>query len=185
MADGSTQGYDHQVDSWSLGVIAYMLLSGTPPFQGNRDSEVLNNVLRGKFTLQGEKWAGVSESGKDFVRQLLVFKPENRMTAAAAANHKWLASLTERTEARPLQDSLPSEFLPSLRYFHTLGGWKRAALEAVAFSCPDAQVEHLREAFERLDSEWQTLAGGGQHWLPACRHHAHSLSPPLHTRHLT
>jgi calcium-dependent protein kinase len=151
-AHGAKRGYDHMVDSWSLGVIAYMLLSGTPPFAGARDSEVLNSVMRGKFTLQGEKWAGISEAGKDFVRQLLVFKPENRMTAAAAANHKWLASLSAKLEGLPLVESLPTGFLPSLRYFHTLGGWKKAALEAVAFSCPDAQVEHLRGAFERLDS---------------------------------
>jgi calcium-dependent protein kinase len=148
----NTRGYDHLVDSWSLGVIAYMLLSGTPPFQGARDNEVLDNVKRGKFTLQGDKWVGISENAKDFVRQLLVFKPEGRMTAAAAATHPWLLSLTRQMVVRPLEESLPKEFLPSLRYFHTLGGWKKAALEAVAFSCPDAQVEHLRGAFERLDS---------------------------------
>jgi calcium-dependent protein kinase len=149
---GAKRGYDHLVDSWSLGVIAYMLISGTPPFAGSRDNEVLSSVMKGKFTLQGKRWEGISEACKDFVRQLLVFRPEHRMTAAAAAKHSWLASLTAKLEGQPLAETLPSGFLPNLRYFQGLGGWKKAALEAVAFSCPDAQVEHLRGAFERMDS---------------------------------
>ena len=32
-------------DIWSLGVITYFLLSGTVPFNGKNDNEILNNVL--------------------------------------------------------------------------------------------------------------------------------------------
>lgn len=40
LTDGT---YDQSCDLWSIGVITYMLLSGTPPFRGS-DSEILAGV---------------------------------------------------------------------------------------------------------------------------------------------
>ena len=39
-------------------------LSGTPPFKGRRDREVLQAVRRGKYTLSGPKWEAISEEAK-------------------------------------------------------------------------------------------------------------------------
>ena len=143
-------GYSDQVDSWSLGVLAYMLLSGQPPFKGSNDRAVLTRVRAGKFSLQDEPWADVSESAKSFVRSMLIYNPAKRMTAEAALNHPWLLSAKREglADAAPLS----AEVLPSLRRFAHLGGWKRAALEVVAFSVPDDdQIKHLRAAFQKFD----------------------------------
>ena len=146
-SDGKKDGYDSSIDSWSLGVIAYMLLSGAPPFKGLRDNEVLLNVKRGKYTLSDKRWEGISELAKDFVRKLLVYDPRERLSASDALKHPWLLPAKVALDAQPL----PEELVPGLRRFSTLQGWQRAVLEAVAFSCPDEEVEHLRGAFQRLD----------------------------------
>jgi len=37
--------YDYKCDVWSCGVMMYILLSGTPPFDGKNDEEILQNVM--------------------------------------------------------------------------------------------------------------------------------------------
>jgi serine/threonine protein kinase len=36
--------YDEKVDIWSLGVIAYILLSGRPPYGGTNKHEILESI---------------------------------------------------------------------------------------------------------------------------------------------
>lgn len=39
--------YQEKCDIWSIGVIVYMLLSGSPPFNGSYDHEILVKIKRG------------------------------------------------------------------------------------------------------------------------------------------
>jgi calcium-dependent protein kinase len=61
------KSYGKECDLWSCGVILYMMLSGTPPFNGPSDKEIKERILKGKYLLTGESWNNVSEEAKDLV----------------------------------------------------------------------------------------------------------------------
>ncbi|KFW08241.1 Myosin light chain kinase family member 4, partial [Eurypyga helias] len=77
-------------DMWSVGVIAYMLLSGLSPFLGDDDNETLNNILCCSWDFEDEEFQGVSDQAKDFISKLLIKEKCWRISATAALKHPWL-----------------------------------------------------------------------------------------------
>ncbi|XP_067930808.1 twitchin-like [Watersipora subatra] len=79
-------------DMWSVGVLAYVLLSGLSPFAGDNDEETLHNVSRCDWEFDSENFSSVSGQAKDFITRLLLKTGSNRMTVHEALEHEWLKS---------------------------------------------------------------------------------------------
>eukprot|EP00970_Alexandrium_tamarense_P013440 scaffold3401_cov277-Alexandrium_tamarense.AAC.1 len=86
------KSYGKACDLWSVGVIAYILLAGYPPFNsaGGGNKEVYAAVQRGMYYFPSADWKHVSLEAKDFIRRLLQKDPSKRMTVEQALRHPWL-----------------------------------------------------------------------------------------------
>lgn len=82
--------YTKSCDVWSVGIIAYILLCGYPPFNGANNVETHEAILRGSYCFPREEWKGISREAMDFVSRMLQADPTRRMTAVQALNHPWI-----------------------------------------------------------------------------------------------
>lgn len=80
MAPEVLQGkYNFKCDLWSLGVMAYMLLSSQIPFVGRDMSAIAKEIMEGHHSFSGKKWSGISKQGKNFIDSLLVKDVSKRL----------------------------------------------------------------------------------------------------------
>ncbi|KAF7322175.1 hypothetical protein MKEN_00741900 [Mycena kentingensis (nom. inval.)] len=91
--------YTGAIDCWSLGALIFTMYTNETvwPSEGDGAQGVYNYVVRHKPN-DGVRWEliegrkKVSAAGRDFMKCLLQYNPENRMSMADAREHPWLAN---------------------------------------------------------------------------------------------
>ncbi|CDO76220.1 hypothetical protein BN946_scf184894.g9 [Trametes cinnabarina] len=85
------EGYDQVVDSWSVGVIVFSMLTVTTPFPNeNTQADVKERVSNRQVEWGILQEYHVSPEGVDFIRRLLEYDPRKRMTLSDAREHPWM-----------------------------------------------------------------------------------------------
>lgn len=103
--------YTNAVDMWALGVISYILLSGTMPFEDDNRMRLYRQILKGKYSFSGEPWPSVSNLAKDFVERILTVDPSERLTAGQALKHPWIISMAATSSMKNLQRCISQNLL--------------------------------------------------------------------------
>ncbi|XP_015254728.1 PREDICTED: calcium/calmodulin-dependent protein kinase type 1D-like [Cyprinodon variegatus] len=88
--------YSKAVDCWSIGVITYILLSGYPPFFEENETQLFSKIMRADYAFHSPFWDDISESAKDFIRNLMEKNPTTRFTTEQALRHPWIAEHTAK-----------------------------------------------------------------------------------------
>ncbi|XP_023373893.1 serine/threonine-protein kinase SIK1 [Otolemur garnettii] len=75
-----------QLDVWSLGVVLYVLVCGSLPFDGPNLPTLRQRVLEGRFRIP----FFMSQDCETLIRRMLVVDPAKRITIAQIRQHRWM-----------------------------------------------------------------------------------------------
>ncbi|CAM5166450.1 unnamed protein product [Natator depressus] len=117
-------GYNRALDMWAVGVIIYVSLSGTFPF--NEEEDVNDQIKNAAFMYPRQTWASISLEAVSLIHQLLQVKLRKRLSVNKALNHPWLQDFQTWLALRELETRVGQRYLthPS-----DDARWKRLARE--------------------------------------------------------
>uniref|UniRef100_A0A8B9KDE1 Serine/threonine-protein kinase n=1 Tax=Astyanax mexicanus TaxID=7994 RepID=A0A8B9KDE1_ASTMX len=83
-----SKGYNRSLDMWSVGVIVYVSLSGTFPF--NEDEDINDQIQNAAFMYPANPWKEISGEAIDLINNLLQVKMRKRYSVDKSLSHPWL-----------------------------------------------------------------------------------------------
>ena len=83
------QKYNEKCDTWSAGVLLYMLLTKKAPFNGKNNEIIMEKIEEGNYDKKCKKLLEYSEEVRDLLNNLLEKDVDKRFSAKQALNHSW------------------------------------------------------------------------------------------------
>ncbi|CAK9439607.1 uncharacterized protein LODBEIA_P37070 [Lodderomyces beijingensis] len=94
----SDSPYNFKCDTWSLGIITHIVLSGISPFYSDRKEVILKNARDGRLDFQRKQFSKISTYAKDFVAALLNIDVGCRLDIDECFEHCWIKSNRAKLE---------------------------------------------------------------------------------------
>jgi calcium/calmodulin-dependent protein kinase I len=80
-----------------VGVIAYILLCGYPPFYDENDANLFAQIIKGEYEFDSPYWDEISDSAKDFISHLMCCDPDQRYSCEQVRKEFILFKLCQTT----------------------------------------------------------------------------------------
>ncbi|XP_050297464.1 serine/threonine-protein kinase D3 [Anthonomus grandis grandis] len=103
------KGYNRSLDMWSVGVIVYVSLSGTFPF--NEDEDINDQIQNAAFMYPPNPWKEISSDAIDLINNLLQVKQRKRYTVDKSLQHIWLQDYQTWCDLRSLENQMNVRYL--------------------------------------------------------------------------
>lgn len=91
-----TTDYGKECDIWSFGVLLYLLLSASYPFDGENRVEVFHKIQHGDLNFPDKPWSSISDECKDLIKKMLTVDRHKRITAEKCLKHVWFKRILKR-----------------------------------------------------------------------------------------
>ena len=144
-----SQKYDTKIDIWSLGVIAYIMIAGHPPFLGRSKEEIFIQVTTQPIIYTDGAWVKKTKQCKNFIKKCLTRDPRLRPTAHDLLNDDWIKSYNEKLV-------IPAEIIldihQKLQSFRKYTVFQSGIMTYIlSFYESNGELDELREIFTSLD----------------------------------
>ncbi len=164
MAPEIIEGFAHTsaCDIWSLGIILFMMLSGSYPFNlNNIEKEITDTPL----LFLGPTWDEVSHDCKDLLLKMLTKDPGERISAQDALSHPWMRLRSSDAESpeKLRSGAIPEEIgtphnldkntIQHLLDYRGMSLVRMAGINVLVSMLQKKDIDPLRVLFEEMDKD--------------------------------
>mmetsp|Transcript_22351 Transcript_22351/g.76554 ORF Transcript_22351/g.76554 Transcript_22351/m.76554 type:complete len:601 (-) Transcript_22351:306-2108(-) len=139
-------GYSSACDQWSLGILAYVMLCGKPPFWGNYQ-EQLRNMKKESYPMEDSTWQAISKDAKDLIRGLLKNNPKDRLPLDKLLAHPWL-----KNPGQKMDPTIGRQVLSNLKQFSNTSQFFSLCVASVARQLDHRSLRDVHKIFCDMDT---------------------------------
>ena len=131
------KNYNEKCDTWSVGVILYMLIVGRAPFDGKSDDEIIENIEKGEFNSKHIKMLNSSDEVQDLVKKLLEVNVKKRLSPSEALKHPWFKKFNGKSLYSNIDKKTIIIYLNRLRKFEINSKFQQMVLAFIVHNIPN------------------------------------------------
>uniref|UniRef100_A0A8C7RJ06 Protein kinase D4 n=1 Tax=Oncorhynchus mykiss TaxID=8022 RepID=A0A8C7RJ06_ONCMY len=105
----SIHGYNRSLDMWAVGVVLYVSLSGTFPF--NEDEDISQQITNASFMYPRLLWSNISLEAVSLINNLLQVSVRRRFSVGKALGHAWLQDFQLWCDLREFEQRMGCQYL--------------------------------------------------------------------------
>ena len=145
------QSYNEKCDIWSTGVILYLLLVGSPPFDGDNDSEIWKKIINDEIDYSNPNMKSLSPEAIDLLQKILVKNPDKRLSASEALEHIWIKKYAPHTKVSRV---FSRKIYNNLKNFREKSQFSTAVVTFITnYLMNDDELKSLKKLFFELDEK--------------------------------
>lgn len=147
--EAKTKGdYTALCDVWSLGVVAYVMLSGKVPFTGSR-MRMLTQMKHARIPFNGPPWDRVSPQAMSFLQHTMEYDPTKRLSVEDVMRHEWIRPV--RTSATVSSNT--RQVLQNMEMFSRTSQLLTVCMGALARQLDHNSLQEIQQTFSELDQD--------------------------------
>eukprot|EP00485_Elphidium_margaritaceum_P001327 CAMPEP_0202701572 /NCGR_PEP_ID=MMETSP1385-20130828/14648_1 /ASSEMBLY_ACC=CAM_ASM_000861 /TAXON_ID=933848 /ORGANISM="Elphidium margaritaceum" /LENGTH=484 /DNA_ID=CAMNT_0049359023 /DNA_START=15 /DNA_END=1469 /DNA_ORIENTATION=- len=131
-------------DMWTIGVIAYVLVTGKPPFFGGDNKAIVDKIRRGQFSWPSK--IKLSSTCKSFIKSLLMLDCHKRASPELALQHPFLSG-------RASDENLGDQYFEHVGDFYSGNVLKKILVNNMIVGMDREEKKILVRAFKAIDTD--------------------------------
>ena len=143
-----TGNYNEKCDVWSAGVILYILMCGYPPFYGENNKQILDEVKKGKLDFTSVEWNNKSPAALDIIRKMIA-PHESRLFADEVLKQEWMIVDKENK----ISSSKVKKLFSNIKEYSNLDLPRKTIIYFLARSFYEEEISAYHKYFDIFDPE--------------------------------
>ena len=142
--------YYYKSDMWSIGVILFIMVTGSFPFNGPTRTEVFEQISKGKYNKKKLNKQKCSNELKDLIKKALIIDPSQRISIEEALQHEWFKLFASNSNNNLI---ISSDIIKALKDFQSQNILQKEVLYYLAKISSETEIGKLKQAFSLIDKD--------------------------------